>query len=134
MSNSILLSGAFLLAAVAALAQPQQPTRGDLDVVQVRPNFYMIAGAGGNIAVQLGPIGAIVVDTGSEQLSDKVIAAVKQLTSGSIRYIINTSADADHTGGNDRLSKAGKTILGNTGSAGVSEEVYTNAGAASVLA
>jgi cyclase len=133
MPNSILLSGAFFLAGVAALAQPQ-PTSGDLDVVQVRPNFYMIAGAGGNIAVQVGSIGAVLVDTGSQPLSDKVIAAVKQLTPGSIRYIINTSADADHTGGNDRVSKAGKTILGNTGSAGVSEEVYTNGGAASVLA
>jgi cyclase len=131
---AFLLTGVFSLAAIAPHAQTQQPTGSDLDVVQVRPNFYMIAGAGANIAVQVGPIGAILVDAGSQPLSDKVIAAVKQLTAGSIRYIINTSADADHTGGNDRLSKAGKTILGNTGSAGVSEDVYTNSGAASVLA
>ena len=130
-------AAAFLLTSLvlmAPLARAQQPAEGDLDVVQVRPNFYMIAGAGGNISVQVGPIGAILVDTGSGQLSDKVVAAVKRLTDGSIRYIVNTSADADHTGGNDKLAKAGKTILGNTGSAGVSEDAYTNGGAASVLA
>ena len=59
---------------------------------------------------------------------------MKRLTDGSIRYIIDTSADKDHTGGNDTVAKAGKTILGNQGSAGFSEDVYTNGGAASVLA
>ena len=117
-----------------SLAGAQQPRTGDLDVVQVRPNFYMIAGAGGNIAAQVGPIGVILVDTGLTPMADKVLVAVKRLTSRPIRYIINTSADADHAGGNEKLSKAGQTILGNQGSAGVSEEAYTNAGAASVLA
>ena len=112
----------------------QQPAGDDLDVVEIRPNFYMIAGAGGNIAAQVGPIGVILVDTGSAQMSDKVLAAVKRLSNRPIRYIINTSADADHAGGNETLSKAGQTILGNQGSAGVSEEAYTSGGAASVLA
>jgi len=105
-----------------------------LDVVQVRPDFYMIAGAGGNIAVQVGPAGVILVDTGSAQASDKVLAAVQRLTSRRIRYIINTSSDNDHVGGNEKLSKAGQTILGNPGSSGFTEDVYTNGGAASVLA
>jgi cyclase len=133
-TTAFLLTSVVLTARVALLARAQQPTGNDLDVVQVRPNFYLIAGAGANIAVQVGPIGAVLVDTGSQQMSDKVVAAVKRLTDGSIRYIINTSADADHTGGNDKVAKAGKTILGNTGSAGFSEDVYTNGGAASVLA
>jgi cyclase len=117
-----------------SLAGAQQPRAGGLDVVQVRPNVYMIAGAGGNIAAHIGPIGVILVDSGLTAMSDQVLAAIKLLTSRPIRYIINTSADADHTGGNEKLSKAGQTILGNQGSAGVSEEAYTNGGAASVLA
>jgi cyclase len=125
---------AALAPGTAPRASAQQPTGADLEIVQVRPNFYMIAGAGGNIAVQTGPAGAIVVDTGAEAMAPSVLAAVKRLTNGSIRYIVNTGADADHTGGNERLSKAGKTILGSVGSAGVSEEAYTNGGAASVLA
>ena len=118
----------------AVPARAQQPGSGDLDVVQLRQNFFVIAGAGANIAVQVGPAGAILVDTGSRQMSDKVLAAVKRLTDGSIRYIIDTSADTDRTGGNEQVSRAGRTILGNVGSAGVSEDVYTNGGAASILA
>jgi len=129
-----LIAGLALAPRAAPLASAQQPTAADLEVVQVRPNFYMIAGAGGNIAVQLGPIGAIVVDTGSEAMSPNVLAAVRRLTNGSIRYIVNTGADGDHTGGNERLSRSGRTILGSVGSAGVSEDAYTNGGAASVLA
>jgi glyoxylase-like metal-dependent hydrolase (beta-lactamase superfamily II) len=129
-----LLAVLVVTARLVVIARAQQAAGADFDVVQVRPNFYMIAGAGANIAVQVGPIGAIVVDTGRRQVSERVVAAVKRLTDGPIRYIIDTSADADHTGGNDTLAKAGKTILGNTGSAGFSEDVYTNGGAASVLA
>ena len=94
----------------------------------------MIAGAGGNVAVQLGPAGAVLVDSGSVEASAAVLAAVRRLTSLPIRYIVNTSADADHAGGNETLAKAGQTILGNAGSSGISEEVFTNGGAASVLA
>jgi cyclase len=118
----------------AQLARASQQSSADLDVVPVRSDFYMIAGAGGNVAVQLGPAGVIVVDSGSAPMADAVLAAVKRLTDRPIRYVINTSADADHVGGNDTLSKAGQTILGHQGSSGVSEEVYTSGGAASVLA
>lgn len=131
LTASLLLAGA-VFAGIDGRAQ--QPGGGDLEIVEVRPDFYMIAGAGGNIAAQIGPIGVILVDTGSTPMSDKVLTEIKRLTSRPIRYIINTSADADHAGGNEKLSKAGQTILGNQGSAGVSEEAYTNGGAASVLA
>src|SRR3984893_15766018 len=133
-ATAVLLAGLVIAGGPALLARAQQPGNGDLDVVRIRQNFYVIAGAGANIAVQIGPAGALLVDTGSGQMSDKVLAAVKRLTDGSIRYIIDTSADADRTGGNENVSRAGKTILGNVGSAGVSEDVYTNGGAASILA
>ena len=48
-----------------------QQAAGDLDVVQLRPNFYVIAGAGGNIVVQTGPEGVILVDSGSTAKADK---------------------------------------------------------------
>ncbi|HEV8393502.1 MAG TPA: MBL fold metallo-hydrolase, partial [Vicinamibacterales bacterium] len=121
---------------VAQSARPgrTQPSTGELDVVQVRENVYMLAGAGGNVAVHVGPAGVILVDAGTAGQSATVLAAVKRLSSRPIRYIINTSAGAEHTGGNDTLSKAGQTILGFQGSSGISEELFTNGGAASVLA
>ena len=59
------------------------PAVGDLEVLQLRPNFYMIAGAGGNIAVQVGEDGVVVVDTGSAARADAVVAAIKKLSPGS---------------------------------------------------
>ena len=108
------LTALFLIVCSAiALAHAQQ-ARGDLDVIQVRPNFYMIAGAGGNIAVQVGVDGVVLVDAGTEGASDRVLAAIKKITPLPTRYIINTGADADHVSGNARLAKAGLTTKATT--------------------
>jgi cyclase len=105
-----------------------------LDVVKVRKNFYMIAGAGGNIGVQIGSDGIVLVNAGTAQASDRVLAELKKLTDLPIRYIINADAGRDFVGGNEKLSKAGFTIftnaLGNTGFVGS----MTNGGAAAILA
>jgi glyoxylase-like metal-dependent hydrolase (beta-lactamase superfamily II) len=105
-----------------------------LDVVKVRKNVYMIAGAGGNIAVQIGSDGIVLVNAGIAPASDRVLAELKKLTDLPIRYIINTDADRDFVGGNEKLAKAGFTIftnaLGNTGFVGS----MTNGGAAAILA
>lgn len=131
MAAGVLAGG---LGSRSLLAGARQGSGGELDVIQVRPDFYMLAGAGGNVAVQIGPAGVVLVDTGSAQDADRLLAAIKRLTNKPIRYVFNTSADADHTGGNETLSKAGQTILGNNGTSGFSEAVFTNGGAASVLA
>ncbi len=80
----------------------------DIEVIPVQPNFYMIAGAGGNIAVQLGADGVLLVDTGAARMTDRVLAEIRKLTSQPIRFIINSSADADHVGGNEKLAKTGE--------------------------
>jgi cyclase len=129
---------AVLLALGAATdrAVAQQPASDALDVVQLRPNFYVIAGAGGNIVVQLGPEGVIVVDSGSTEKADLVLAAIRRLTPLPIRYIINTSMDADHVGGNDKLARAGLSILPGAvaAGAGLNDDLLSNKGRASVLA
>ena len=66
----------------------------DIEVIRVQPNFYMIAGAGGNIAVQIGPDGVLLVDTGAARMTDRVLAEIRKLSSLPIRFIINSSADA----------------------------------------
>ena len=88
-------------------ASAQQAPANDVEVVQLRPNFYVIGGAGGNIVMQTGPEGVILVDSGSTAMSETVLATIRRLTPLPIRYIINTSMDADHVGGNEKLSKAG---------------------------
>jgi glyoxylase-like metal-dependent hydrolase (beta-lactamase superfamily II) len=117
-------------------ASAQEPSRDDLDVIELRPNFYVIAGAGGNIVVQIGPVGVILVDSGSTAMSDKVLAAIRRITPLPIRYIINTSLEADHVGGNETIAKAGLSILAGAiaAGAGLSDDLVTNSGGASVLA
>ncbi|HET9942988.1 MAG TPA: MBL fold metallo-hydrolase [Terriglobia bacterium] len=70
----------------------------------VRDNVWMIVGAGGNITVQTGDDGVLVVDTGNGGGStDKVQAILRAISTKPIRYILNTSFRPDHTGGNDGM-------------------------------
>ena len=128
------MSGAVAVA-VAAVAGvsglvAQQAPGTSLEVLQVRPNFYMIAGAGGNIGFQFGADGVVVVDSGSGSNAEAVGDAIKKVTPQPIRYLINTSADADHVGGNEALAKAGKTLFRQGGN-GVNPDFL--GGAASIL-
>jgi glyoxylase-like metal-dependent hydrolase (beta-lactamase superfamily II) len=107
------------LGGVAQLAFAQQNQTGDLEVLEVVPNFYMITGAGGNIAVQIGPDGVVLVNAGAANRTDKVLAAIRKLTPEPIRYIINTNADPDNVGGNAILAKAGQAFTRNVGLATV---------------
>jgi cyclase len=136
--SSALLSAAIILGFGTWIdrAFAQQAPPSDLEVVQLRPNFYVIGGAGGNVVVQTGPQGIILVDSGSTGMADRVLATIRRLTPLPIRYIINTSMDADHVGGNEKLSKAGLSILPGAVAAGtgLDDDLVSNSGAASVLA
>ena len=103
-----ILAACLVLAGSELLAQQA----GDLDVLHVQGNVYVIAGAGGNIAVQIGDMGVVVVDTGLAQNTDKVIAAIRKLSDKPIQYIINTHFHPDHIGGNEAIRRAGETITG----------------------
>jgi cyclase len=93
---------------------PQYPgskvTAGKVYIEPVRGNIYMLAEAGGNITLQVGPEGALIVDSGAAERARDVLAAIQEIglfhlrrLSGPptpIRYIINTSIDPEHIGGN----------------------------------
>jgi glyoxylase-like metal-dependent hydrolase (beta-lactamase superfamily II) len=131
---------ALVLVTIGVTAGPRAQTRlkiGDIDAIQVRPNVYMLAGGGANILVHIGWMGVVLVDSGSTAMSDKVLAAINRITDQRIRFIFNTTADADHVGGNAALARAGKTLLlfndspnGNFGGSAF----QTNNGAAGIMA
>ena len=118
----------------AAASRAAETDNGGLEAIQVRPNFYMIAGAGGNIGVQIGSDGVVLVDAGSEAASDQVLAAIRKLTGLPIRYVANTGAEPDHVGGNGKLAKSGLTIFINALGNANFGNAMTNGGAASILA
>ncbi|MGE0594016.1 MAG: hypothetical protein AB7G23_15650 [Vicinamibacterales bacterium] len=103
---AVLLATAIGLSAQAP-AQTARPVPGDppvpageLEVLKVQGNVWMIAGAGGNIAAQVGEQGVVLVDTGAAGVSDRVLAALRTITDRPIRYIINTSMAPQRVGGN----------------------------------
>src|SRR5258708_7006766 len=110
---NLLRSGAAALAiagAVCVCAQTAQPPAlQNFDNVQIRAvpvqrNVYLLSGAGGNITVQIGTDGVLLVDTEFAPLASKILAEVRKLTPGYVRYIINTHVHGDHVGGNDALA------------------------------
>ena len=85
---------------------------GDLTTLHVQGNVYMIHGLGGNVAVQIGDEGILVVNTGLEQNSARLIAALHKLSDKPLQYIINTCVPPDQAGGNEAVRKIGVTITG----------------------
>src|SRR2546426_2832143 len=118
----------------------QNAANTQFEILPIRNNVYMLAGDGANIALSVGADGVLMVDTGTLANGDRLLAAIQQLqrqlaTNGlqgwnfaaetrsnlprmisppappkPIRYIINTSLDPDHSGGNEKISQAGATI------------------------
>lgn len=116
----LLAAGAILATAYAQNqnrpAQNRAPQQNfdnvEIHVLPVQGNVYMLVGAGGNITMQVGKDGVLLVDTEYAQLSNKILAAIRKISDGPLRYIINTHYHAEHTSGNENLRKAGSTIAG----------------------
>ena len=64
--------------AAKAIAE-QSPRDGQVHLMPVQGNIYMLIADGTNIAVSMGADGVMLVNTGAASMSDKVLAAVNQL-------------------------------------------------------
>src|SRR5689334_18323281 len=95
----------------ASSSQAASVPSNSLEVLEVRPSFFVIVGTGSNIGVQVGDDGVVVVDTGQTSEAPAVLAAIKRISPKPIRYIIDTGPDADHVGGNEAFSKAGEKFF-----------------------
>ena len=89
---------------------------------RVAPNLYMLSGsegvdpghpdgAGGRIGVLAGPDGICMVDSQYLQIGDKVLAAVRRIDPGPIRFLVNTHIHGDHTAGNATFAKLGAVLF-----------------------
>ena len=86
---------------------------GEVQVVHVQGKVHMIVGAGGNIIVQAGEEGVLVIDTGTAQRGADVLAAIRTISDKPIRLVINTHVHDDHTGANELIAAAGRSLGGN---------------------
>jgi cyclase len=82
-----------------------------IKTTKLTSNFYTLEGAGGMIGVFTGPDGVLMVDAQYPQLTDKLVAAIKQISSGPIRFLVNTHVHADHTSGDANFAKLGAVIF-----------------------
>jgi cyclase len=98
--------------AQANAGAPQAPANVEVHLLHVQGNVWMLVGAGGNITVQIGDDGVLLVDAGLAGTSEKVYAAIRTLSDKPIHYIIDTHMHPDHVGGNEALAKLGSTIAG----------------------
>jgi glyoxylase-like metal-dependent hydrolase (beta-lactamase superfamily II) len=112
-------------AALPASARAQagiQYDKIEIKTDKVAPNLYMLSGsegvdpghpdgAGGRIGVLAGPDGIFMVDSQYLQIGDKVLAAIRRIDPGPIRFLVNTHIHGDHTAGNATFAKLGAVLL-----------------------
>ncbi len=114
---------------ITSRAVDPEPHDGEIHEWPVQGNVHLLTGDGGNIAVQIGENGALVVDTGSGKLAPKTVAAIRKLVGDKpIQYIVNTSFRPEHTGGNVTVHEAGSdpSLIGSFFSAGA--QSFSDAG------
>ena len=127
MRNRLWKFGWLLVFGLGAWAQSSRaPQTPDFDKVEihtlpVQGDVYMLVGAGGNMTLQAGKDGVLLVDTEYAPLADKIAAAVRKISNGPIRYIINTHAHGDHVGGNEKIARMGATIAGGNVAGNISD-------------
>jgi glyoxylase-like metal-dependent hydrolase (beta-lactamase superfamily II) len=102
----------FVAVVVSALptAVAQEQAQVSLRTLHVQGNVHLIAGAGVNVVVQVGPFGPVVVDPGPARMGKQVLAAIRTLSPRPVRYVINTHLHDDHTGANDIVAAAGSPV------------------------
>ena len=110
-ARSALLCVALALFAAGVPGSAQNaPNSPALELLHVQGNISMLAGAGGNIAVQVGKDGILLVDSGSATMTDKVVETIRTLSKGQVSYIVNTNERGDHAGGNANFARIGRPL------------------------
>jgi cyclase len=118
----LLSAGVALAFATSASAQEMDFSKVEIITEKLGPNVYMLTGsagldpshedaAGGRIGVLAGPDGVLMIDSQYVQLADKILAAVKKIDGGPIRFLVNTHVHRDHTQGNSFFAKQGAVIF-----------------------
>ena len=102
-----------LLGGVAAWAQGVDFANQQIETVKIADNLYVLMGgpAQGNILVSTGADGVLLVDSMYAPMHQKIVDAVRKLSAGPIRYVINTHLHGDHTAGNEAMAKLGAVVI-----------------------
>lgn len=83
----------------------------EITTVPVADGLYMLMGEGGNVGVSVGVDGTFIIDDQYAEMTDKIGAAIKDVSGDKARFLINTHWHGDHSGGNENFGKAGAIIV-----------------------
>ena len=109
--STLAILAVFAIMSVCANAQAPDFSKVQIKTNKISNNFYTLDGQGGTIGVLAGPDGIFMVDGQFAPLSDKIAAAIKQISNTPIKFLVNTHVHGDHTGGNENFGKMGATII-----------------------
>jgi cyclase len=111
--KTTLFALSFAALATTVYAQAPQPdfSKVEIKTTKISNTFYTLDGQGGTIGVLVGPEGIFMVDSQFAPLSQKIAAAIHQISDKPIRFMVNTHVHGDHTGGNENFAKMGVTIF-----------------------
>jgi cyclase len=93
--------------------RPGRPNLAEtaFEILPVQGSVFLIStGKGCNIAAQIDDQGVLLVDASREDVSADVLAQIGKVTDRRIKVIVNTTADLDHIGGNEKLAKTGTPL------------------------
>jgi cyclase len=82
-----------------------------ITTIPVTENMYVLQGSGGNIGVSIGDDGTFIVDDQFAPLTDKIVAAIAELTDNPVDFVVNSHYHYDHTDGNENFGRAGALIV-----------------------
>lgn len=105
-------SAAVVLSLMVGVADAQDFDSVEMKLHRVSGNVSYIEGMGGNIGVFTGPDGVFLIDDQYAPLTDKIVASIRTVSNGPLRFLVNTHMHPDHTGGNENFGKLGTTIFG----------------------
>ncbi|MEE8258087.1 MAG: MBL fold metallo-hydrolase [Sphingomonadales bacterium] len=102
-----------LIFSISLFLPDSASAQGDvkIEVQHLNGNIYAIFGRGGNIGMSAGDEGVFLIDDQYAPLTPKILAAIREIDDGPIRFVLNTHWHGDHTGGNENLGNEGAMII-----------------------
>jgi glyoxylase-like metal-dependent hydrolase (beta-lactamase superfamily II) len=83
----------------------------EIKTTKAGDGIYMLTGQGGNMGVSVGTDGVFLIDDQFAPLTERIKAAIAELSDQPVRFLLNTHWHPDHTGGNVNMSRAGTVIV-----------------------
>jgi len=107
----ISLAVAIMALSLTTIAAAQDFASVEIRTTEVSEGVYAMEGAGGNLGLVVGENGAFLIDDQYAPLTEKIQAAVDEVTDQPIRFVFNTHWHGDHTGGNENLAEGGSLVV-----------------------